>query len=324
MRKLVSQIEVDPASPPPNGALPRVRTDYGQAVLGVDVGGTNIRIAAADGAGKLLICHREPVPSLPAKELTRQVTELAQAVCPGGLAAVAVGVPGPVLDGEVGHIVNRPELNGSEAVAMLRERLGVPVTVDNDVNLAALGEHRCGCAQAVADLAFIAVGTGVGLGIVADGRLLHGSRGGAGELGSLPVGTKPPVPDPHALGPLEAVAGGRGLAARWAELGGKGADGRDVFAAAAAGERIAHRLLTEQAEALALAIFAIDAMLDPALIVLGGGIGSRPDVLARLRATLADDENLPYSRLMPSILGERAGVIGALQAARDSSEVAPR
>ncbi|MBS1886526.1 MAG: ROK family protein [Actinobacteria bacterium] len=280
------------------------------------MGGTHIRVAAADGTGKLIGSRREPAHSLDGQDLARRVIELAAVLCPDGPAAVAIGFPGPVTDGEVGHLVNRPELDGDEAVALLREGLGAPVAVDNDVNLAALGEHRCGCGQAVSDLAFVAVGTGVGMGIVAAGRVLHGARGGAGELGTLPIGTAPVAPDPRALGPLEAVAGGSGLAARWAELGGKEAAGRDVFAAAAADDAVARRLLREQAEALAMAIRAIDALLDPALVVLGGGIGSRPDVLARLRSALAGAEDLPYSRLVPSILGERAGVIGALQAAR--------
>ncbi|MBS1860334.1 MAG: ROK family protein [Actinobacteria bacterium] len=314
----------DLASPPPSGDLPRVRTDRGKAVLGIDVGGTHIRVAVADETGKLLGSRREQARSLRGEELAQRVAALAEALCPDGPAALAIGFPGPVVDGKVGHLVNRPELDGDEAVAKLRERLGVPVTVDNDVNLAAFGEHRCGCGQAVADLAFVAVGTGVGMGIVVDGRVLHGARGAAGELGMLPVGTKHVAPDPRALGPLEAIAGGGGLAARWAELAGEGAEGRDAFAAAAAGEATARRLLTEQAAALAMAIRAIDAILDPPLIVLGGGIGSRPDVLARVRATLAGAEELPYPRLVPSTLGERAGVIGAVQAARAICEAPSR
>jgi glucokinase len=186
--------------------------------------------------------------------------------------------------------------------------------VENDVNLAALGEQRRGRARAMSDIAFIAVGTGVGMGVVASGHIVRGAHGGAGELGSLPLATDRVASDPRALGPLEAVAGGAGLAARWAQLTGRRSDGQDVFAAAAAGNRAAIALLDEQAIVLAMAVRAVQALLDPQLIVFGGGIGARHDVFARVQNALAA-HGAPLPELELSALRERAGVIGAVEAA---------
>src|SRR5207237_376295 len=108
----------------------------------------------------------------------------------------------------------------------------------------------------------------------------------AGELGWLPLAPGRVARDPHELGPLEAVAGGAGLAKRWAAHTGRRSSGRDVFAAAAAGDPAALALLDEQAEALAMGVRAVQALLDPQLIVFGGGIGARSDVFARVQSAL--------------------------------------
>jgi predicted NBD/HSP70 family sugar kinase len=191
-------------------------------------------------------------------------------------------------------------LTGAPLRTLIADAVGAPVALDNDVNLAALAESR---ERGVDDLAFIAVGTGVGMGIVTGGRLLRGAHGAAGELGRLPIGDDVVTP-PDDLGPLEAIAGGAGLARRWGS-----ASAHEVFANPGA-----HELLVDQARVLAIGIRAVEALLDPALIVLGGGIGCRQDVLDRVRAALGT----PAPPLEPSRVGEDAGLLGALVlAARD-------
>jgi predicted NBD/HSP70 family sugar kinase len=138
------------------------------------------------------------------------------------------------------------------------------------------------------------------MGIVADGRLLRGTGGAAGEIGLLPVGGTT----------LEALAGGASLAARSGA-----ATAQDVFASAAAGDATAETLLDEQADALASAIVVVQTVLDPALVVLGGGIGSRSDVRGRVETRLAQLVARPPA-LRVSALGERAGAIGAAAVAR--------
>lgn len=289
------------------------------AVFGVDLGGTYLRAAAADCGGDVVTERAESVDGLTPAGFAVRVRQLADELCPDGTAAVAVGLPGPVgADGSTGHVVNAPALNSAPIRALLQEELDVPVVVENDVNLAALGEQRRGRARGLQDVAFIAVGTGVGMGIVVAGRILRGARGGAGELGMLPLGVDRVGGDLAELGPLELVAGGAGMAARWSAHTGGPASGRDVFTAAQAHEPTAQFLLDEQASALAMGVRAVHALLDPELIVFGGGMGMRPDVFTRVRAAL-DAHGTPPPAVELSALGERAGLVGALEAALDAA-----
>jgi glucokinase len=274
------------------------------SVLGVDLGATNLRVALGDSSGAISARAAEPVPASGA-ELAARVAALGRSLAGpawGEVRGAAVGVPGvPVGDGFEGLIAGAAGLTGAPLRSLLGDALGVPVVLENDLNLAAVAEHRV---RGVRDLAFIGIGTGVGMGIVADGRLLRGASGAAGELGHLPLAGSA-VAGPDGLGPLEAVAGGAGLAARW------GGPAVEVFAAAARGEEAALALLADQARALAAAVRAVGALLDPALVVLGGGIGSRADVLDRVRAALSA-HGRPAPLLETSVLGEDAGLVGAL------------
>jgi len=288
-------------------------------VVGVDLGGTSLRVASADRRGNVVTERAESVDALTAQGFAVRVRQLVDELCPDGASAVAVGLPGPVgPGGEIGHMVNAPDLNGAPIRALLEEELGVSVVVENDVNLAALGEQRRGRARGVKDVAFIAVGTGVGMGIVVAGQILRGAHGGAGELGLLPLGPDRVASDLADLGPLEFVAAGAGLAARWSAHIGAPASGLDVFRAAEATDAAALALLEEQASALAVGVRAVQALLDPELIVFGGGIGTRHDVFARVQAAL-DAHGTPPPAIELSALGERAGLVGALEVALDTT-----
>jgi len=281
-------------------------------VLGVDLGATNLRVALGEPSGAIAARATEPVPAT-GERLAARVAALGRELAAGAgtpweaIAGAAVGVPGvPDGNGFAGLIAGARGLAGAPLRELLGAVLALPVVLENDCNLAALGEqHRRG----VADLAFVGVGTGVGMGIVAGGRLLRGATGAAGELGHLPLGRT--VASAGGLGPLEALAGGAGLAARWSSRVGSAQSARDAFAAAAGGDERAQALLGDQASALAAGVRAVHALLDPALVVLGGGIGSRPDVLERVRAALGP----AGPPLEASALGEDAGLVGALLAA---------
>jgi glucokinase len=270
------------------------------AVLGVDLGATNLRVALGDER-ELVARAAEPVPPTGAA-LAARVAAIARDLAGGEpIAAVGVGVPGiPEGDGFAGLIAGAAGLSGAPLRRLLGDALGAPVAIDNDVNLAALAESG---ARGLDDLTFIAVGTGVGMGIVSGGRLIRGAHGAAGELGQLPVGDHVVAPFGD-LGPLEAIAGGAGLAAR-----ARTPSAREVFDAGPSA------LLDDQARVLASAIRAVQALLDPELIVLGGGIGCRADVADRIAAALAAHGTSP-PRLERSQLGEDAGLLGALALAR--------
>jgi glucokinase len=286
-------------------------------VLGVDLGGTNLRAMSATVSPALGATigseHRESVSGFTPRRLIRRLRELADELCSEPPTAVAIGIPGPVSsEGEIGHLVNLPDLDGAFLGAMAEAALDVPIVVENDVNLAALGEQRHGHARTADDVAFIAVGTGVGMGIVTGRRILRGARGAAGELGVLWV-PQAEAGDQGAFEPLEAVAGGAALAERWSAHTGTAATGDDVFSAATGGDAVARELLSRQARALADAVRCVHGLLDPELIVFGGGIGSRPDVIASVRAELAGESDGPV--VIRSALGPRAGLYGAVEAA---------
>lgn len=291
-----------------------------EPVLGVDLGGTHLRVAAADARGRVYAERTERVGVLTADGFAQRMRRLVSELCPDGVSAVAIGVPAPVgADGSIGPLINLPGLNGLPLGTLARDELAAPVVVENDVNLAALGEQRRGRASVPEELVFIAVGTGVGMGIVIGGRIVRGVRGGAGELGALPLGPDQVGDGAHTLGPLEAVAGGAGLARQWAALTGRPSDGRDVYAAAEGGDPRASALLDDQARVLAMGVRAVQALLDPDLFVFGGGIGARPDVYARVQEALAA-HGIPVPELALSALGERAGVLGAVEMALDAAE----
>jgi glucokinase len=272
-------------------------------VLGADLGATNLRIAI--GAGDEVVERVDARVPATGEALAQAI---AAAAADEPIAAAAVGVPGiPEGDGFSGFIAGAAGLTGAPLRALLEDALGVPVQLENDLNLAAFAEHS---ERDAGDLVFVGVGTGLGMGIVAGGRLLRGAHGAAGELGHLPYGGRD-VAGADGLGPLEAVASGAGLAARWGS-----ATARDVFEAAGRGDPRARALLDDQARALTTGIRAVRALLDPELVVLGGGIGSRPDVVDRVAAL-----GVPVEA---SLHGEDAGLVGALRLAQGSLTRASR
>ena len=296
-------------------------------VVGVDLGGSNVRALLSDASGRTVAKAAARTDDGDGR-VVEQVADMAQELA--GTAGVdwsrvgclAVGVPGAVDGRELWLAANLPGLDEVDLVAQLGKRLGVPVAVDNDVNLAALAEHRHGLGAGLADFIFIAVGTGVGMGIVASGRLVRGAMGAAGEIAFLPLGCDPFEPANQVHGPLEEIAGGVGVARRYAEASGAESDAPsalEVYGRAAAGDPHAHAVLDAQARAIALAVVSAMSILDPALVVFGGGIGSREDFVARVRSCVArlTRRELPIE---VSELGERAGLIGAVELARTTAD----
>jgi predicted NBD/HSP70 family sugar kinase len=200
----------------------------------------------------------------------------------------------------------------------LERRLGIRVAVENDVNLAAVGERWQGVARGVEDFVFLSVGTGLGAGVVLHGELHRGRHGAAGEVDyALGAGVERPT-DPCA----------EALSAHARELAGlDGAetmlappyDARSIFAAARAGDAVAGAVIEEEARRIALHIAPIAAVADVELVVVGGGIGLNGDLLLRpVRERLA--ASLPYPpRVEVSSLGDAAVLQGALAIGRDSA-----
>jgi predicted NBD/HSP70 family sugar kinase len=217
------------------------------------------------------------------------------------------------------------------------EHLNRPVFCENDANLAALGEYALGAGQGSRLFAYLWVGTGLGAGVVADGRLFRGGHGAAGEIGYLPMfplpgpgaaaGADPEGPDAGADstgrgGPMEEAVSADAVVALARSLGMPRATTRtakDVFAAARAGDATALRVVETEAARLAHAVAALAAVLDPELVVLGGGVGRNGDLLlAPLRAGLRDLTPL-RPRVVGSALGDDAVLLGAVARAAETA-----
>jgi glucokinase len=218
-----------------------------------------------------------------------------------------------------------PNVDGLGAVSLRDElvyRLGHPVVLDNDVTAAAVGERWAGSARGCDDFVFVAVGTGIGMGIVSAGHVLRGAHGAAGEIGYLPLGTDPFDPINQHRGALEEAVAGEKIAARFHAATGTVISTRDVFDLAAQGVPAAVTVIADHGRYLALAISAVTSVLDPALVVLGGGVGSRPELLDPVRAALAELGKAPVE-VRTTALGSRASVVGALNLALSAARLDP-
>ena len=256
-------------------------------VAGIDIGGTKTLAVATDGSGATIATVRSATragdPATVASHAAATVTHLARAagVPVAELAAIGVGLPGMVdgSAGEVRHAVNlgidgHPLLLGDH----LRTAVGVPTLVANDVDAAAVGAvHLLGTA---ADLAYLSIGTGVAAGLVLGGQLRRGHRDAAGEIGHLVVDPNGPRCRCGQRGCLEALVAGPAIAARWPAPAGR-APAEHLVQAAAGGDAAAAQALAEVAAHIGAAVTVLGLTVDPATIVLGGGVAEAGEPLVR-------------------------------------------
>ncbi|QFZ24817.1 ROK family transcriptional regulator [Saccharothrix syringae] len=289
-------------------------------VLGVDIGRRRIRAAVADLAGRVIARVDERNRCRSASALVRTVKELATTTVAGAglswddLLVKVVGTPG-VPDPRSRALHHAPNLPGWERPGLLDDleaELGAGLVVENDANLAAVGERAQGAARGAGVFACLTVGTGIGMGIVVDGRLFRGAHGAAGEVGYLPWPgqseedgrVRGQVESAAAAGSVVALARAHGLVARSA---------REVFAAAAAGDGRALAAVREEAERLAFVVAAVVAVVDPELVVLGGGVGGNTELLREpMEAALRRMTPLA-PRVVAGELGDGAVLSGAIE-----------
>ncbi|CAN5519978.1 ROK family protein [soil metagenome] len=305
-------------------------------VAGVDIGSRSLRFALADLRGHV-VCRREnrtPTSSRDAvlDAICQGIRELFTdaALDPRKLFAIGAGAPG-MTDVNTGRVINAVNLKGWTDVPLrdtLHDAFKVPTTVDNDVNMAALGEQWVGCARDCPNFLFIALGAGVGAGIVVDGRLYRGSRWYAGEISHMHLDHRQWNVDYGARGYLESLTGAEAIAQSGVKVlgpasGGKlSADGAaQVFAAARQGNVDARKIVQEVAVYLGTAVANITAVLDPALIVFGGGISHVGEQLfAPVRQVVARIvPNVPEIRL--TAVGDDAQLFGSLNSALQLADV---
>ena len=235
------------------------------------------------------------------------------AVGGGRPARIGVGFGGPV-DFERGVILRSHHVSAWDGFPLrerLGERFGSPVALDNDANVGALGEARFGAGRGHPHLLYVNVGTGIGAGVIAGGRIYRGAHGLAGEIGHVTVEREGRQCPCGKRGCLEAYASGRAIG------------GPDVTRAAAAGDANSRRQIQEAARWLAAGIGAAVNVLNPSAVIVGGGVSDAGELLlGPQRAHQAGElmPGLPVPAVLKAALGYDAGVIGALALASEASE----
>ena len=302
-------------------------------VAAVDVGGTRLRMMLADLSGASVaqwshvLRDRQKTPPGMCTLVREGLREMCNA---GGISVSRVlhltaGAPG-ITDVDAGVVLSAPNLvdwNDVPFRALLEKELQIPVIVENDTNLAAVGEHLCGAAIEAASFVFLAVGTGVGAGIFINGHLLHGAHWSAGEVGYFGIGGKPRLPTKmRKAGQFESIVGGGGIEARWKKLISRGKikpapeqmglQANQILDLAVEGDRKAMEVAAKTASLMADAVADIALMLDPEVVILGGGVGSHPELCRLIRCQIGRHELASRLVIKSSALGTQAQLRGAI------------
>ena len=288
--------------------------------VGVDVGGTKVAAVLVDAAG--MVAGRTRRPSATA-DFAGLVDAIAGAVedlrRTATVEAVGVAIAGNVSVDRSRVITspNLPPLKGQPLRDELQARLGLTVVLENDANAAAWAEYRFGPWSLHADIVVMTVGTGLGGGIIMDGQLRHGAHGFAGEPGHMPV-----VPDGRRCpcggrGCWEQYASGSALLRYYRDAGGNpDSDGPVVTAAAQAGDPRALAAFDEVGRWLGFGLAGVVALLDPAFLVLGGGVADAGELLLEptrvgFARAMAWDTDRVHPDIVAAVLGNEAGAVGA-------------
>ena len=305
-------------------------------ILGIEIGGTKLQLVLGDGAGK--ICERRKLPVEPARGAEGIREQIAQALPEllrnRPILGAGVGFGGPV-DWKTGKICRSHQIEGWSEIDLggwLQELTGAAVVVDNDANVAALGEARCGAGIGFNPVFYVTLGSGVGGGLVVHGRIYHGAKPGESEIGHVRL-------DRHGT-IVESRCSGWSVDARIRELKAKepgcllarlagetvGGEAKHLAAAWQQGDVAARRLLQETAEDLAFGLSHVVHLFHPETIILGGGLSGVGEPLRasveRALGPFVMEVFAPGPRIALAALGEDAVPVGALELAR--SKVADR
>ncbi|NED98023.1 ROK family transcriptional regulator [Phytoactinopolyspora alkaliphila] len=328
-----------------SGGRPPTRFAFNPAarrVLAADVGASHARIAVTDLAGQLISAAGVEISIADGPEqVLTWIVENARKLLhdtggpPSELAGIGVGLPGPV-EHSTGRPVSPPIMpgwDGFDVTGFLSDRLDTRVLVDNDVNIMALGEHFTHWRDA-AHLMFVKVATGIGSGLISDGRLHRGAQGAAGDLGHVQVprsidgAGSPAAPGPGPVAPradvvcrcgnigcLEAVASGAAIAAALRERGLTASSSGDVVALARSGSLDALQLIRQAGRDIGDVLAAAVSLFNPSVIVVGGSLSQVGEHLIAGVREVVYRRSLPLAtqhlRIVQSKMGDRAGVIGA-------------
>jgi predicted NBD/HSP70 family sugar kinase len=330
-----------PRRPGPRARLLTFRADLGH-VLGIDVGANKALALVADLSGRILANERREVSrqALAGQgDLLRELEATAAAalesagVTSASLRAVGVGTPG-IVDHDTGRIGLAPQLEGWEGLelgAELERTFGCPVVVDNETHVSLLAERWQGAARGVRNALYVQVGVGIGGAILIEDQICRGWTGAAGEMGYL-LGDEDPEPPQFGAGPFEWAAGGRA----YARLGARAAAGPDgallrklaggdptrvtaetVYAAAAAGCAASREIVATLTARLGRGIVNAAIVLNPELVVLGGGVANAGVALLEPVERVLREHAPAPPRILLSDLGDESVALGAVRMAMD-------
>lgn len=304
-------------------------------VVGVDIGGSNLRVALANLRGTVLAkwsasTKETSSPEMVIEQIGKGIDSLLQGASASRdtLVAIAAGVPG-ITDSETGVVVATSYLRGWRDVpfqSLLESAFHTPAAVENDVRMAALGEHWMGSARGIPDFVFLAIGTGIAAGIFANGNLLRGANYTAGEVGYMYVpGTSEQVAQRGTPGSLESALGGDGIRQQWLQTRDASTHSADltatgIFDLALTGDPLAKNILDRSAQLLAYAVYNISLVLNASLFVLGGGVGMSEPLRKATETVLARYSEPALPKLIVSSLGQDAQLMGAIRLALDIAE----
>jgi glucokinase len=308
-------------------------------LIAVDVGGTQMR-AACYRSGSTTPVNLQRIPTQGGGRTPQEnLLAVIQSVIPadGLVSAIGVASPGPI-DLERNLIItapNIPQWSNFPIVAYLEDYFHVPVALDNDANLAALGEWKFGAGQGYHHLVYVTISTGVGGGVIIEDRLLHGRRGMAAELGHITVDPAGPLCGCGQRGHLEALASGTAIARAAREAiqrgeptslpAGETITARHVAEAATRGDALSLRIINQAAAYLGCALADFLHIFNPTILILGGGVSrSGPVFMDPVRKALQQHALSPNYleglTLTMAAHGDEAGLIGALALAQSLSE----
>lgn len=305
-----------------------------EIVLAADLGGTNLRMAAVDDRGKILYRTKRETPNGgPAGGIVRAFVESAHECresCAGcRMKAISAAVPGTIDGGQIVTAPNLPALNGFGMAAALEKELGVKAVLENDANAAAVGESWLGASKNSRNSIFITLGTGVGGGIIIDGRVLHGADGRAGEIGHLCVEPFGAPCGCGSVGCVEQYASASAVVRLAKELAGEFPESvlqnneqlkaHEVFEAGKNGDALALEIFRRVGFYLGVAISSLINVINPEVIAVGGGASAGWDLFApEMERTIHQRSyggRLEKTKILRGELGDDAGIIGAARLA---------
>ncbi|MFA5334276.1 MAG: ROK family protein [Candidatus Omnitrophota bacterium] len=298
--------------------------------LGIDIGGTNIRLGVVDSSGRVITRYRMPTLRQEGKDKVISRLLKAVAVIIGGpeykVEAIGVGCPGP-LDSKKGIVLsppNLPDWRGVRLKKIIETEFRIPVAVENDANCAGLGEAIAGAGRHASSMVLLTLGTGIGSAIVLDGKLWTGKGGFAAELGHTSIDINGPRCGCGNRGCIELYASATGVVRRMKKAlkaRGGAMTAESVFLASAKGGKAARRIVDETARYLGCALANIVNALDPEVIVLAGGMAKAGsgfiDKAEKEMRGRALKESSRGVRVVSAKLGEDAGIIGAAWRAKE-------